>query len=281
MISPTIRDLLAIFSAAAIGIAWVVIQPGTTRNLVIAGATASLVVLLWGIRTFNRPLDQHLTNTHQTKASAQEQTTDSEQDRPEHPPDPYASLEECLRYYRIANHPAAEALRDRVADYREIVLKMAAERAGKGTMWRDPDPDARVRACVCGQLTRDEVIKAMGLTIAETEPPRVGAGMGIAPVLAGESRTRGTILAEDGYPATRVLTDPVVDGAISALVAHRPEARRALSAVRERYTENILRRLIGPLDDRGRTVVPLCRWRKRFDGDYYEEFERLEGEFAG
>lgn len=275
-ISPTMRDLFAIGAVAAIGLAWVLIQPGATRNLVIAGGTAALVVALWGIRTINRsPSSQRSLTTTVTQQPASRDVPP-----PDAPPtDPYASLDECLRYYRIYNHPASEALRERVNDYRRIVIKMAEERAGNGTMWRDPDPDARVRACLCGELTRDEVIKALGLEIADTEPPRVGAGMGIAPVLAGESRTRGSIIAEDGHSATRVLVDPAVDNAISTLVSHRPEARAALSAVRHRYMENILRRLIGPLDDKGRAVVPLCKWRKRFDGDYYEDFERLEQGF--
>ena len=275
-ISPTVRDLFAIGAVAAIGLAWVLIQPGATRNLVIAGGTAALVVSLWGIRTINRsPSSQRSPTSTVTQHPASGDVPPS--DTP--PTDPYASLDECLRYYRIFNHPASEALRERVNDYRRIVIKMAEERSGKGTMWRDPDPDARVRACLCGELTRDEVIKTLGLEIAETEPPRVGAGMGIAPVLAGESRTRGSIIAEDGHPATRVLVDPAVDNAISTLVTHRAEARTALSAVRNRYMENILRRLIGPLDDRGRAVVPLCKWKKRFDGDYYEDFERLEQGF--
>lgn len=272
-ISPTTRDLFAIGAVSAIGLAWVLIQPGATRNLVIAGSTTALVILLWGIRTINRsPTNKPVQSTPSQPA---EETTHEDV----LPTDPYASLDECLRYYRIINHPASEALRERVNDYRRIVIKMAEERAGNGTMWRDPDPDTRVRACLCGELTRDEVIKALGLEIAETEPPRVGAGMGIAPVLAGESRTRGSIIAEDGHPATRVLVDPVIDNAISTLVSHRPEARAALAAVRHRYMENILRRLIGPLDDRGQAVVPLCRWKKRFDGDYYEDFERIEQGF--
>lgn len=269
-ISPTFRDLFVICAVVAIGLAWVLIQPGATRNLVIAGSTAVLIVSLWGIRTINR--------TPSSRRQPVPRVT--QPDNPEIlPSDPYASLDECLRYYRIFNHPASEALRERVNDYRQIVIKMAKERSGNGTMWRDPDPDSRVRACLCGELTRDEVIKALGLEIADTEPPRVGAGMGIAPVLAGESRTRGSIIAEDGHPATRILVDPAVDNAISTLVSHRPEARSALSAVRHRYMENILRRLIGPLDDKGRAVVPLCKWKKRFDGDYYEDFERLEQGF--
>lgn len=268
-ISPVTRDLLAIGAVSVISSAWFLIEPGTTRNIVIVGATTALVVLLWGIRSVNKQ-----TATHKPAQPTQQPTPQSNT-----PINPHDSLEDCLRYYRIVNHPASEVLRDRVNDYRNIVIKMAQERAGKGTMWRDPDPDVRVRACLCGELTRDELIKAVGLQIAETEPPKVGAGMGIAPVLAGESRTRGSILAEDGYPATRVLVDPVVDNAIATLVSHRPEASAALSSVRHRYMENILRRLIGPLDDRGRAVVPLCKWKKRFDGDYYVDFERLEKEF--
>jgi len=274
MIHNTFRDLFAVGAFSLLCLTWVLLEPGIVRNLTLMGSTAVVVVLLWGIKSANQHSEKK-TTTRKTHPKTSTPTRDSVAP----PEDPRASLEACLRYHRVVNHPAAEALRNRVNDYREVVVKMAAERAGHGTMWRDPDTDTRVRACMCGELTRDEVIQALDLEIADVEPPRVGAGMGIAPVLAGESRTRGSVLAEDGHPATRVLVDPEVDNAISALVVHRPEARSALLAARDRYMENILRRLIGPLDDKGRAVVPLCKWKKRFDGDYYEDFERIEKGF--
>lgn len=50
---------------------------------------------------------------------------------------------------------------------------------------------------------------------------------------------------------------------------------------RERYTENVLRRLVGPLDGKGNPIVPLCVWKKRFDGEHYKDFETLESKFMG
>lgn len=275
-INSNVRDLLVIVMAIIMGIAWLVLEPGTTRNLTIAGTTAGLVIALWSIRTINRIHihKPHIPSHNPTKSNKDDANISS-------PTNPFESLDACLRFYRVANHPSAQILCERVEDYRTIVVKMVNERDGKGTLWRDPDDDHRINACLCGKLTREEVIKSLDLLIAETDPPLVGAGMGIAPVLAGESRTRGTILAEDGHPATRVLIDPVVDRAITDLIAFRPEAKRAFMAVRERYTENILRRLIGPLDDMGKSIIPLCRWRKRFDGDYYNSFEEIEQQFQG
>jgi hypothetical protein len=96
-----------------------------------------------------------------------------------------------------------------------------------------------------------------------------------------ENALRGVQIAEDGKPARRILFDPVADRYFNALIAHRPEAREHLLMARERYVENVLRRLVGPLDGKGNPIVPMCVWKKRFDGDHYKDFEALESKFMG
>jgi hypothetical protein len=245
-----------------IAICWVVVKPGITRNIIIAGGTAGLVILLWGIRNVNR-----------VSLEKPELSEKNPEKKPEKNTDPFSSLENCLRYYRIANHPSAISLEQRVDEYRELVIEMAKERSGKGR-WKSRNENPKLRACLCGELTRDEVIRSLDLKIEEI-PEETGAGLGIPLIIGGKP------IAEDGKPATRVLKDPVVEKAVEDLLYHRPEAKDALLAVKERYVENIIRRLIGPLDGKGQSIVPLCRWRKRFDGKYYDDFERLEKVFAG
>jgi len=187
---------------------------------------------------------------------------------------PSENLEECLQYHRIANHPASVALLARIDDYRRLVLNVAKERAGRGSLWRGVPDDTRISGCLCGSLTRDEVIKA--LQIQEDD---VGGetGSNIREIQGG----MGHPLAEDGHPSNRILHDVVTDRLFNILIDHRPEAREHLRMAQTRYHENILRRLVGPLDGKGRAIFPLCRWRKRYDGQHFSHFEILEGMFMG
>ena len=52
-INPTIRDLLVIIIVFSIGLTWVMAPTGLIRNVIIAGLTTSLIILLWGIRKIN------------------------------------------------------------------------------------------------------------------------------------------------------------------------------------------------------------------------------------
>lgn len=181
---------------------------------------------------------------------------------------PSENLEECLQYHRILNHPASVELLARIDDYRRLVLNVAKERAGRGSLWRGIPDDSRLSGCLCGSLTRDEVIKA--LQIQEDD-------------VGGQTGSWGTSHppAEDGKPAVRVLHDVVTDRLFNVLIDHRPEARQDLLMAQTRYHENILRRLVGPLDGKGRPIFPLCRWRKRYDGQHFSHFEELESMFMG
>ena len=183
---------------------------------------------------------------------------------------PSENLEECLQHHRIVNHPASVELLARIDDYRRLVLNVAKERAGRGSLWRGVPDDTRLTGCLCGSLTRDEVITA--LQIQEDD---VGGGIG------SNSEGGVNVVAEDGKPAVRVLHDVVTDRLFNILIEHRPEAREHLRMAQIRYHENILRRLVGPLDGKGRPIFPLCRWRKRYDGQHFSHFEELEGMFMG
>jgi hypothetical protein len=151
----------------------------------------------------------------------------------------------------------------RIDDYRQLVLNVAKERAGRGTLWRGVPDDSRLSGCLCGSLTRDEVIKALQIQEDDANP---------APLM---------VIAEDGHQAIRVLHDIVTDRLFNILIEHRPEAKKDLRMAQTRYHENILRRLVGPLDGKGRPIFPLCRWRKRYDGQHFSHFEDLEGMFMG
>lgn len=275
------RELGIIISAGALAISWISLPDGNHRNIAILVSSAIFIFLLLGSRfvpLWTKRIFQG-TPTQQSQVSSMETLQDELPQ--EGPLNPKRSLDECIRYHRMINHPAAQSLQARIDDYRRIVILVARERDGEGTLWKQPDSDVRTHACLCGSLTRGELMKSLELEEVQAETPRVGAGMGIESVLANVSPTRGKIIAEDGKPAHRVLRDPVVDHLINVLSAHRPEAREDLLLVRERYIENVLRRLVGPLDDKGRPVVPLCRWQKRFDGEHFSQFEELETLFQG
>lgn len=179
---------------------------------------------------------------------------------------PSENLEECLQHHRITNHPASIELLARIDDYRRLVLNVAKERAGRGNLWRGIPDDNRLTGCLCGSLTRDEVIKALQIQEDETGSKIEGLR---------------NVVAEDGKPAVRVLHDVITDKLFNTLISHRPEAREDLLMAQTRYHENILRRLVGPLDGKGRPIFPLCRWRKRYDGQHFSHFEELEGMFMG
>lgn len=270
-----IRDILLIGSFGLVGACWYMIPEGRFRNAsILVSSSIAIFVLLSkeGILPSTSPTpDQE----REANGSDSEGTGDPTQDIPPDEMIPSRSLRECLRYHRIEEHPAALHLLNRINEYRTIVLKIAKERAGTGTIWRDSDDDVRVRSCLCGELTRDELVKGLNIEERDPDPPKVGAGMGL------ENAIRGLPLAEDGEIQRRILFDPTADRFFNTLMAHRPEAREDLLLARERYIENVLRRLVGPLDNRGRPMLPLCRWKKRFDGDYYGNFEDIEKRFMG
>lgn len=278
------RELGIIISLSALAFSWMTLPDGNQRNIAILISSAIFVFLLLGSRfvpQWTRHMFQGQSQGQEQAGTPQEYQQGFQEVPQEGPVNPKRSLDECIRFHRITNHPAAQSLQARIDDYRRIVILVANERNGQGTLWKKPDSDVRTTACLCGSLTRDELMKSLELEEVQAEAPRVGAGMGIESVLANISPTRGKIIAEDGKPAHRVLRDPVVDHLIQVLSAHRPEAREDLLLARERYIENVLRRLVGPLDDKGNPVVPLCRWQKRFDGEHFRQFEELEGLFQG
>jgi hypothetical protein len=261
-----IRDLFLIGSFVLVGICWYTIPEGRIRNASLLTTSAIAVFLLLS-RGSNEQVDVQ-SMIVQSDIFNEEPINDEK-------PEPTRSLGECLRFYRMNENPNALKLMERIGEYRTVVIKIAKERGGNGTIWRDSDDDPRVRSCLCGTLTREELIKGLEIKEDDPEPPRVGAGMGI------ENALRGIRIAEDGKPARRVLFDPVADRYFNALMAHKPEARQHLLMARERYIENVLRRLVGPLDGKGNPIVPLCIWKKRFDGEHYKDFEALENKFMG
>lgn len=264
-----IRDLLLIGSFGLVGVCWYVLQEGKIRNvaLLVSGAFAFFLLLSRNTPTFTRETDPNDVSPELTNQDISDILEESL--------DPSRSLSECLRYYKIHEHPTAHKLMTRVSDYRQIVIKIAKERGGTGTIWRDSDDDIRVRSCLCGDLTREEMIKGLGIQERDPDPPKVGAGMGL------ENAIRKLPIAEDGKPARRLLFDPIADKDFNILIAHRPEAKHDLLLARDRYIENVLRRLVGPLDGRGNPIVPLCIWKKRFDGKHYNDFEAIESRFMG
>lgn len=275
-----IRDLLLITSFALVGVCWYVVPAGRIRNASLLLTSAIAIFLL--LSKTGEPLNTGGMTTDPIDDNGQ--SLDIVNEIKEEHLDPARSLGECLRFHRINEHPSAPHLLKRVQDYRTIVIKIAKERGGTGTIWRDSDDDARVRSCLCGTLTREELIKGLEIQEKDPEPPLVGAGMGMEQAILGNRNNggvRGVILAEDGKPARRILFDPIADKYFNNLIAHRPEARKHLMMARERYVENVLRRLVGPLDGKGNPIVPLCVWKKRFDGEHYTEFENLESKFMG
>jgi hypothetical protein len=272
-----IRDLLLIGSIMGLAIVWFVMKEGRYRNagILILGTIAVSLLLTRNSNHYEQELSSILKETDQEYPLQQ---------IPVEQLNPTRSFTECIKYYKMSEHPAALQLLKRIQDYREIVIKIAKERAGKGTIWRDSDEDVRVRSCLCGTLTRDEVIKALELQETPVDVPKVGAGMGMQEVLAGQPYRLLPFqpkMADDGKPAVRTLYDPKVLPLFQALIHSYPEAKEDLLAARTRYEENILRRLVGPRDGKGNPIVPLCRWRVRFDGSHYKEFEELEHKFMG
>jgi hypothetical protein len=270
-----IRDILLITSFALVGICWYMIPIGRMRNASLLLTSAIAIFLL-----LSRPNDT--TDIIDVQTDENGSRIDTINEIKDEYLDPKRSLGECLRFHRINEHPSALHLLKRIQDYRTIVIKVAKERGGTGTIWRDSDNDARVRSCLCGTLTREELIKGLEIQERDPDPPLVGAGMGMEKAILGnQGGMRGNIIAEDGKPAKRVLFDPIADKYFNNLMAHRPEARKDIIMARERYTENVLRRLVGPLDGKGNPIVPLCVWKKRFDGEHYKDFETLESKFMG
>lgn len=258
-----IRNLLLIGSFGLVGVCWFVMPEGRIRNAGLLVTSALSFFLLLSKSSSKEMIPEELPETVII---------------PEEKLEPSRSLGECLRFHKMTEHPSAIHLLKRVGDYRQIVIKIANERGGKGTLWRgleEGESDVRVRSCLCGTLTREELIKGLGIEERDPDPPKVGSGMGI------EYAIRGIPIAEDGNPARRILYDSVADRHFNILLAHRPEAKRDLMLARERYIENVLRRLVGPFDGRGRPIVPLCVWKKRFDGEHYSDFEKLEAQFMG
>lgn len=266
-----IRDLLLLASFVLVGVCWYVIPFGRLRNASLLLTSAIAIFLL-----LSRSNDTSNDNRFNTIDDNGKSLDIVNKMKEEHL-DPKRSLGECLRFHRINEHPSAFHLLKRIQDYRTIVIKISKERGGTGTIWRDSDDDPRVRSCLCGTLTRQELIKGLEIQEKDPDPPLVGAGMGMEQAILGNSG----IIAEDGKPARRILFDPIADKYFDNLMAHRPEARGDLMMARERYIENVLRRLVGPLDGKGDPIVPLCVWKKRFDGEHYKEFETLEGKFMG
>lgn len=273
-----IRDLLLITSFAIVGVCWYIIPSGRLRNASLLLTSAIAIFLLLSRSsgtTENTEVTSVLSDENGSSLDIINETNDEYLD-------PTRSLGECLRFHRINEHPSALHLMKRIQDYRTIVIKIAEERGGTGTIWRDSDDDTRVRSCLCGTLTREELIKGLEIQEKDPDPPLVGAGMGMEQAILGnKGGVRANMLAEDGKPARRVLFDPIADKYFNNLMAHRPEARKDLMMARERYTENVLRRLVGPLDGKGNSIVPLCVWKKRFDGEHYKDFETLESKFMG
>ena len=259
------RDILIIGSLGLIAAIWFAAPEGRLRNAGLMVSTAITGVLLLSRHSPDSPdsvISPELESLPQTHAT-------------EPKPDPRRSLTDCLRHFDMREHPSATNLLKRIGDYRGIVVKIAKERNGQGRIWKNSDPDVRVRSCLCGELTREELVKSLEIREEAPQGPRVGSGMGMEDVL------RKQPIAEDGMPSVRVLTDPTADQMFQDLVHHRPEARQYLMMARERYIENILRRLVGPLDGKGRSLVPLCVWKKRFDGPHFEKFEEIERKFMG
>jgi hypothetical protein len=274
-----IRDLFLIASFVLVGACWYMIPYGRIRNASIL-LTSSIAIFLLLSRGdgSNSATPTPDGSSGRTKGDVPDESLNRVEDLTPEQLVPSRSLGECLRYHKINEHPQAIHLLNRIQDYRTIVIKIAKERGGTGTIWRDSDDDHRVRSCLCGTLTRGELIKGLEIEERDPDPPLVGAGMGIENALRGV--THGPI-AEDGKPARRVLYDPIADKYFNTLMAHRPEAKEDLMMARERYVENVLRRLVGPLDGKGNPIVPLCIWKKRFDGHHYKDFEDIESKFMG
>jgi hypothetical protein len=290
------RNLYIIISIGLLITAWFSIPDGRFRNmtLIIFSSITFYLLLTPGLSTIIT--EQLPKQNSRGLISSTESLTNSifNEGVSPLPPKPSESLEECLRFHRMYNHPAAEELLNRINDYRNIIIQVAKERNGLGNLWRGVPDDSRISGCLCGSLTRDEVIKALEIKEDDPEPPKVGAGMGIEQLLRGNPY-RGNILdgkgwgqsssipplAEDGHLAVRVLHDPVADRLFNSLIQHRPEATNDLFLAKQRYQENVLRRLVGPLDGRGKPIFPLCRWRKRYDGSHFSHFEDIENMFSG
>lgn len=265
------RNIILILSISLLAASWFVLPDGRLRNafLMIFSSLSFIILLTPSLPSFTSPIPQNL-------------DVISNPSTPSSPIsfNPLNNLHDCLSFHRISNHPAATELLARIDDYRRLVLDVAKERAGLGSLWKSIPDDPRLSGCLCGSLTRDEVIKSLEIQEDDPPPPRVGAGMGIEHLLLG-SPNRGSILAEDGNPSIRILHDLVTDRLFNILISHRPEAREHLRMAQERYHENILRRLVGPLDGKGRPIFPLCRWRKRYDGHHFSNFEKVEHLIAG
>jgi len=257
------RDILIIGSFGLIAAIWFGAPEGRLRN---AGLMISAAIT--GVLLISRSPKSSPSPEESPELESMPQTIEVKTD-------PRRSLSDCLRHYDMLQHPSATQLLKRIGDYRGIVIKIAKERSGQGRIWKNSDPDVRVRSCLCGELTREELVKSLEIREEAPMGPRVGSGMGMEDVL------RKQPIAEDGMPSVRVLTDPTADQLFKNLCHHRPEARQYLLMARERYIENILRRLVGPLDGKGRSLVPLCVWKKRFDGPHFEKFEEIERKFMG
>jgi hypothetical protein len=267
------RDLFLIGSFVLVGTCWYMLPEGRIRNASLLLTSAIAIFLLLSRGSPENTLRS--TPLKETDGVREYEDENLDTNMPREKLVPSRSLGECLRFHTLHENPNALRLLSRIQEYRAIVIKIAKERGGTGTIWRDSDDDPRVRSCLCGTLTREELIKGLEIQEHDPDPPKVGAGMGI------EHALKGIQLAEDGKPAKRILVDPVADRYFNALMAHTPSAKYDLMLARERYIENVLRRLVGPLDGRGRPIVPLCVWKKRFDGDHYKEFEDLEHKFMG
>jgi hypothetical protein len=173
------------------------------------------------------------------------------------------SLEEILQRYNLTSHGATGALLNRIEDYRTIVTEVFKEITGQQHS-RGNHPDQRVNMCLDGNPTRNDLIQYFELEEVFEDP--------------FQNQSMSIPMGEDGKPIRRILRDPIVDSLFSALMQHRPEATPELQQAHTRYRTRILEKLLGNYQA---TRAGMCRYRKRFDGEKYEEFEFIEKKFKG
>jgi hypothetical protein len=186
------------------------------------------------------------------------------------------SLEQILQNYNLTSHGATGSLLNRIEDYRTVVSEVFKEITNQQHS-RGKHPDQRVNMCLDGNPTRNDLIQYFELEeVYEDQEPF--PNMTITTTTSTSASSNPIPIGEDGRPLRRILRDPIVDSLFSSLMQHRPEAIPELQQAHTRYRTRILEKLLGNYQA---TRAGMCRYRKRFDGEKYEEFEFIEQKFKG
>jgi hypothetical protein len=256
-------------------ISWFVLPVSPIRNIMITSTTTLFIILFikpLSIGLFWNPLISIDNNSTGTQSHSNSNSESKAQGFTYYK----SSLEHILQNYNLTSHGATGPLLNRIEDYRTVVSEVFKEITNQQHS-RGKHPDQRVNMCLDGNPTRNDLIQYFELEeVYEDQEPF--PNMTITTTTSTSASSNPIPIGEDGRPLRRILRDPIVDSLFSSLMQHRPEAIPELQQAHTRYRTRILEKLLGNYQA---TRAGMCRYRKRFDGEKYEEFEFIEQKFKG